>query len=245
MTKWVLGPPGQCVTLIANATADAASLERAVVALSGQGPLLQLARSGLIALNRDQASVDRLLAEQPYLSTWASDQIASDYRSIRVTGIVSLWTAVEVAVEDTVCLALMNDSAALASALASLARPPNLPTPFDDDGARRVFKRLEWTRSAQQSVGLHYADILQVVGIVIALSLADAITLAELNYARNCLLHRGGIIDDRAKIEAPRLVAHIGKPIPLTRSDYLRYFDAASAFAQALLTGALASSHAR
>jgi hypothetical protein len=67
----------------------------------------------------------------------------------------------------------------------------------------------------------------------------------ELNYVRNCVLHRGGVVDARVVAEAPNSGLAVGDVIRIVQEDYLRYFRAVGSFAQELLKGAIASRHAR
>ena len=78
--NWVIGPAAQCVSLIAEETRIASLLQRAIIALANQGPLLDIARQRLKATNNDVAAIDRLILEQRGgLGQWASELMTEDF----------------------------------------------------------------------------------------------------------------------------------------------------------------------
>ena len=87
--------------------------------------------------------------------------------------------------------------------------------------------------------------MMDILRVSFTLSSEVTSSLAELNYVRNCLLHRAGITDERASVEAPGLSLRLGAPIKIPSARYLHYFDSVGKFAQALLAGVLSSSYVR
>jgi hypothetical protein len=244
--NWVIGPAAQCVTLVGEETRIASVLQRAIVALAGQGPLLQLARHHLKRTHRPDDSIRRLLADQAGLGDWAKEIIASDYDPINRHGIIGLWVAVEVAVEDTAILILTKDVAASALVAASGVKlPQGSTTPHSEGDARRIYKRLESHSRQGRDVANGYRELLATLEVAISISAEAVATLSELNYVRNCLLHRAGFADERAPQEAPALALQIGMPIKIGSKQYLQYFDAVAEFAQALLKGVIGSRYLR
>lgn len=245
--NWIIGPAGQCVSLIAEETRIASVLQRAIVALSHQGPLLDIARHHVKAINGNSEAIDRLINEQRGgLGEWADDLIAEDFDPINRHGIIGIWVALEVAVEDTAVLILSKDASALQLlADAGVRLPQSLSSPLTEADARRVYKRLESYSRNNRSVADGYAYLLSILRIPFALSSEVINSLAELNYVRNCLLHRAGFADERSSTEAPDLALSLGAPIKVPSARYRHYFDSAAKFAQALLTGVVNSPYVR
>jgi hypothetical protein len=246
--NWIIGPAGRCVKLIADEVETAGFLLRAVTVASGFAPYLHLARKSIVA-HKDQsdvARIDRLIAEQHKISSQAQEVIDADFHRINVHGIIGLWVAIEVAVEDTVVLILTKALPAAQSALSALKRPPKI----DDAGiseaeARRLYDRLQRQYREGQSVSEGYRLLLQALNISVEVPSESAKILSELNYVRNCLLHRGGIIDKRAMAEAQKLQLFPGDSLRLGNKMYGRYLDAATTFSHALLMGVLRSPYVR
>ena len=245
--NWVIGPAAQCVSLIAEETRIASLLQRAIIALANQGPLLDIARQRLKATNNDVAAIDRLILEQRGgLGQWASELMTEDFDSINRHGIIGIWVALEVAVEDTAVLILIKDDSSLKLvADAGIKLPQSLSSPLTEVDARRVYRRLESHSRKDRSVADGYSHLMAILRVSFALPSEVICSLAELNYVRNCLLHRAGITDERASVEAPDLSLELGIPIKVPSARYLHYFDSVSKFAQALLAGVLSSPHVR
>lgn len=245
--NWVIGPATQCVSLIAEESRIASVLQRAIVALSHQGPLLQFVRQRLTATTADVQAIDRLILEQQGgLGQWASELMSEDFEPINKHGVIGMWVALEVAVEDTVVLVLMNDGSARQSlSNAGVKLPQSLSLPLTEADARRVYRRLEAYSRKDRSVASGYSHLLSILGISVTLSPDVISSLAELNYLRNCLLHRAGFADERSTVEAPGLSLDPGTQIKISSERYRHYFDSAGKFAQALLAGVLSSSYVR
>lgn len=244
--NWIIGPAGRCVSLIAEETRVASLIQRALTALSNQGPLLELAREKLRSANASEEGIAYLQAEQHTLGQWAKDIINDDYDMINRHGVIGMWVAVEVAVEDTALLVLRNDSNALTRiAAAEVKLPSRLASPLSDYDAARIYKSLERHARESRSVADSYCYLLSLLDVQVTLPTDCASILGELNFVRNCLLHRSGIADDRVTTEAPGLLLKPGDQIHIGSERYLRYFDAVAEFARAMLQGTLNSPHIR
>jgi hypothetical protein len=211
-----------------------------------QGALLGVARNALLTAGRDTKAIDNLLAQQPGLAAWAQEVLDSDLHDLHVSGVIALWSSLEVAVEDTAVLVLMRDATAMSLvAGAGVKLPAPLSNPPTESEARRVFVRFDRLACASRSVSEAYCYILDMLGLSVSVPPITHRKLSELNYVRNCLLHRGGIVDDRVNAEAPGLGLSTGDAIRIGQSTYLEYFDAVGKFAVALLGGAVKSRHVR
>jgi len=240
--NWVIGPAGQCVTLVGEETRIASILMRAIVALAKQGPLLELTRREFRRNNQSEVAINKLLLEQSGLAEWAEEIISNDYDPINRHGIIGLWVAVEVAVEDTAVLILSKDTNAVTKVKrAGIKLPKSRSKPPPELEARRIYKRLETHARSGQSVSEGYRVLMSVLEVELTIPSETSVILSELNYVRNCLMHRAGIADEKSSQEAPRLGLSIGEPIKIGSKQYLRYFDAVTQFAQALLNGVMSS----
>lgn len=244
--NWVIGPAGQCVKLIAEETKVASLLHRAIIALSNQGPLLDLVRKQFISENQTVNNINKLISEQKVLGPWAKQLLDEDFDPINKHGIIGLWVAVEVAVEDTAVLILIKDQTAIELLRGAGIKVPNTSSkPLSESEARRVYSRLERYSRKGKSVAEGYCHLMSVLGISINLPKEAFQTIAELNYVRNCLLHRAGVADERANIEAPTLGLKVGEEIKIPSNRYGYYFEAVGQFAQALLHGVVHSKYIR
>lgn len=244
--NWVIAPAGRCVTYIGEETKTAAVVQRALAALAGQEPLARAALRGVSDSPQAATALLELLAQQPELRRFAQEIINSDFHSVNAHGLVGIWVAVEVAVEDTVVLVLLKDPEAKEAVTAAGVRLPVLPpNGMDEPTARRIYSRFERVARADRTVASAYCYMLGKLGFTLQLEAPVVSTLDEMNYIRNCILHRGGIIDDRAGAEAPQVALREGDAISVTSHGYLRYFDAAAGFADALLRATLASRYIR
>ena len=243
--NWILEPAHRCVVYLTEEAKLGGILQRALTALSNQRGLLEMVRRTFTRNRKPLQAINGLLAEQPGLEQWAAEVIATDYSHINAHGVIGLWVAIETAVEDTVVAVLMRDAEWEGRArLAGVKVPEALPL-LEDDARRFYRNRLERSAPRGSTISQVFEHVLSVVDVNIAFPDELRPRLAQLNYIRNCLLHRGGIVDSRAAEEAPSLGIAVGQPIRVTREMFLRNFDAASGFTSALFTAVLTSRHTK
>lgn len=112
--NWIIVPAGQCVRTVAEETRIASLLQRAVVTLESQGPLLDLAQQQLSKARLPTRAISELRQQQKGLAKEAAEIRREDFASINRSSLIGLWVAIEVAVEDTVVLILSKDSNGIA-----------------------------------------------------------------------------------------------------------------------------------
>jgi len=241
--NWVIAPAGQCVIYVGEETRNASVLQKAVSALAHQAPMLEITRQRMIAEGADISGIDQLLALQyGGLEQSAKDLIAADFEPINRHGLVGLWVAVEVTVEDTAVLILLKEPTTHSRLISAGVKLPNgLSNPLTESDARRIYRRLDTFSRKGVSVAEGYIRLLSILQISLVLPADVVAVLSELNYVRNCLLHRVGIVDERAATEAPGLSLPLGASIKVPNARYLQYFDAATAFSLALLDAVIKS----
>lgn len=246
--NWIIGPASHCVLLVGEETVLAGFLQRAIAAAANQEWLLGLAREKMKGLNNPDglAAIDRIIAEQSFIAQQAKELINQDFHPINVHGLIGLWVAVEVAVEDTAVLVLTKTTQIAQEAISLLKNRPKIESGFvSEASARRIFDRLQRQFREGRSVSDAYQQVLHALKINVSVSSESAKVLAELNYVRNCLLHRGGVVDERAAVEAPFLGLAAGDSVHINGARYLQYFEAVSEFARALLKGVMESPYVR
>lgn len=242
--NWIWGPTFKCVSLITEEVQTATMLYHAVFAFANMETILKAAGQYLRQARQSDVSVKKLIAANQTLGKWAQDLVKDDYQAVTVHSLIGLWATVEVAVEDTATLILANDPDALAHVeTAGVKLPKDLSNPLTDADARRVYKRLEGHGGKDGGIGESYCRMLAVLGVKITVTPEATATLTELNYVRNCFLHRGGVVDERATSEAPNLDTPLGEKIRISESQAKQYLEGVSKFAMALLAGVGESRH--
>jgi hypothetical protein len=245
--NWVIGPAAECVHLIVEETRIASLLQHAIIALANQEPLLNIVRQRIKETNNDVTAIDKLILEQRGgLGQWAKELMEEDYAPINRHGIIGMWVAIEVAIEDTVVLILTKDSSSLSMISgAGIKIPKSLSDPLNEIDARRIYNRLEFHSRKGRSVAEGYIYLMSVLNVSFTLPNEFIESISELNYVRNCILHRAGVVDERVHIEAPNLSNQIGEYIKISSKQYLRYYDAVGKFSTELLNGVMKSSYVR
>lgn len=245
--NWIIGPVTRAVMYIAEETKIAGTLQRSLAVLESHETFLQLARQQFVQVGAEEglSAIDKLLAEAPGLSKEATELRQNDYSVVNSHSLIGMWGAVEVAVEDTVVLVLSKEASGLsAAANAGIKTAAFEPGPVSEEDARRLYSRLERQPRGNLRVGEFYVQLLDRFGIKFNCSRHTLSKLEEINEVRNCILHRGGIIDGRAA-QIGALRPYLGKPLPITKARYLEYYEAIGDFVKEMMNGVLASSYIR
>ena len=243
--NWILGPANRCVSLLSNAMMLNSLLTRSVIAASMQRELLTIARTVALRQN-DRAKVvrwGRIIQSQGLIEENAEQLIGADFHVLNIQGTISLWVAVEVAIEDTVLAVLMNDESTARRLIAGFTKgkPVIPPGPLDADSANIVFKRMERSARDQLTIMDAYCWLLELVGVRLQLTDEDSKVLTELYCVRNCVMHRGGIVDSEVVAKVTNLGVASGDQLHIDKGCYHRYINAGNGFAIKLLDAVLAS----
>lgn len=234
--NWIIGPAGRCALYVGEETVNAGQTKRAITSLAYQGPFLELGRQLGLSKGLDVTGLNRIVSEQQSNSLWAQEQISGDHELIHRNGIIALWAYVEVAIEDTAVLVLTKEQTSIALLTAvGIKIPTTISRPIAEPDARRIYRRLEQHARNGVSVAEGYVQLMAILQISMPLPAKTIETLSEFNYVRNCFLHRGGIVDERAAVEAPTLGLPLGATVKVTSAKYDQYFDAAAGLSGALL----------
>lgn len=233
---WIVAPALRCAGFVAEQAKVGGTVQRALIALAGQKRLILASRQ--LAVDRGvqpPAALDELLRQQETLGPWAQELVAGDYRPIHASTLIAIWSAIEIAVEDTATLILLKDPDAVQRIVAAgLDVRKQLTSTPNEDTARRAVGALERRLRQTLAAGPALAEMLRLLGISIA-PLSEVLdTLTEVNAVRNCLLHRGGVADSALAVQAPALSLVVGDMVKLTSQMMDTYYKAVSDFAVAL-----------
>jgi hypothetical protein len=244
--NWIMVPIGNCIKYIAEEIALTSLIHKSMSTLKGSGPLFKLAMQQLLKAKKPVANIDYLLAEQPYLVKSANELLNSDFDTINRHSLVSMWGSIEIALEDTIVLILMNDPTAI-DALTNLSVKTKgfNKTAITEEDARKLYSRFERLIRSNLTVGDGYCKMLCSLSININCHNNVLDKLNEINSVRNCLLHKGGIIDEKAANLCPSLRPYKNCKFQIGEKLYLEYYEAISLFSQAFLESVVKSKYIR
>jgi hypothetical protein len=246
--NWVIGPILRAIQYVGEETALAGTLQRSLIVLENHEGLLRAARDRVESAGALDivSKIDQLLRDAPALGQRAAELRKGDFAVVNSHSLIGMWGAVEVAVEDTIVLILSKEPATLQIVSeAGIKTSAYEPGPVSEEDGRRLYSRLERSLREKLRVGEAYARLWELFGIQFNCSKHVLSKLEEINAVRNCLLHRGGIIDDRAAQAVGALRSFLGKSIQITSPRYLEYYDAISTFLQAASNGVIKSKYIR
>lgn len=246
--NWIIGPVGRAISYIVEETKVASTLQRSLMALEANEKYLHFARKTLKAHGATEAvrGVDYLLAEAPSLSKTAAELRQDDFEIVNSHSFIAIWGALEVAIEDTICLILEKDKDALdLVASAGIKTSTFESRRLSEDDAGRLYRRIENHLRKDKSVGEAYSSALGMFGIEVNFDDHVLATLQEANSVRNCLLHCGGIIDEKAAVSSAALRSFKGEKIRINQARYLSYYNAVAAFLKEMLRAVSVSPYIR
>jgi hypothetical protein len=244
---WVIAPIMACFMFMTDELKLCGVTERALITIEGLDPFLRLARNAFQRTGQRNglAATDRLLAQQPLNAQFAKELRDSDFSLLRSHSLVSTWAALESAVENTAVLILMKDSQTRQKMQSQSRKNKNDPiNDWSEEHCRDLFRRWEQDQPRATSVGHRFERSMAFFDMPGQLSNALAGQLAEINALRNCIMHRNGLIDEKAVREAPTLSAKLHQRIHINRNDYQRYHKTISDYVLDLMKRIIASRHA-
>jgi hypothetical protein len=142
---------------------------------------------------------------------------------------------VESSIEETVVNLLRNvGPSRLGTVDPKLATTPGV---LDEVEARALYPRIERRFRDGRSAAEAYTAIFSHYDIHVSCAPDIYTTLSEVNEIRNCLLHRGGVIDEKACRKAPQLRPLLGTRIAISSQTFGLYTDAIHTFIVATTRG--------
>lgn len=244
---WILEPVNNFINFIGEEVRNNGLLKRALTHLELGQPLLELGAQRVLEIG-DMATVDalkRLLEASPYQEKWARELRELDYAQINSHSLVAMWGALETCIEDTVISIIINNAGKLTDIEKNgvkVIRDGN--NNINDEEASAIYRRLERKRESKGNIIATYENVLNFFELTANPLLTEEI-LVELNAIRNCIMHKGGVIDQKAANQAPKLKKHLGNKYLINTEEYLKYYDAISTYALELMRSVTSSSYAK
>lgn len=242
---WVVGPVGWAIQYVAQETAQAALIHRSLGLMEGHKTMIAVYRK--LAAAHDQKdllkTLDLFEKELDGLDEEAAKLRETGYDQINSHALVAIWGAVEVAVEDTVVGALRATTKTLEDLQDGGYKVKlDVSTTPSEAEARKLYRSLEG-QTKESMVANRWSILLRAVGVPISDDGLPVELLEEVNQLRNCILHRGGIIDRRAAEKAPGLSDQVGTKIVIDQDRYLEYYGAVTTYLIAMAEAATKSKH--
>jgi hypothetical protein len=182
--NWIISPVSRAILYVGEEMKISGTLCRSLTNLEGQEILLNIAREKLILANQTQElpPIDRLLTEAPGLSQAAVELRQNDYSVVNSHSLIGMWSAVEVAVEDTVVLILTKEASSLKLlANVGVKTASFEPGPIQYEGARRLYPRIERQLRENLKIGEFYVKLFNLLGIKFRLSRHVLSKMEEIN----------------------------------------------------------------
>lgn len=244
----VIEPVANAITFIAEETKLAGILHRGVIVLRGHDVYLALAKKAALEQGKAEVipQIDILLRDAPNLRRDAEEISQDDFEVVNRHAFISIWAALEGAIEDTIAFLLRHSSDPI-SELAGLDVKYK-PSTFDDSEKSVMLQVRKIEQSARKRHGSNWGSAYRWVfskfGVHIHKPRVNEAVLAEANAVRNCILHNTGVVDSRAA-QVPSLATLNGKKVRISKSKYLEYYDAVGNFLTGLLAAEVASAFVR
>lgn len=239
--NWVIAPIGNCISYLGEEITQNAVIQRSLINLSGMDGFLNLAKESLIQKNIPTTGIECLIKEHVFLKEKSKEFISSDYNSINSHSLVNLWAIIEATVEDTVILTLQKGKVTLDQITRKGIKVKLNLNLSNESDRRRIYRSIEMQTRNNSNVGEGICNIMKVLNINLNLNNKTNKVLSEVNSVRNCILHRGGILDDKASKDIFIGTHKIGNKINITKAVYMAYFDAIRKLATQLMQAIIES----
>lgn len=244
MNKWpfsLLDHAGECVEFLVEELKIATITKRAFITLENARPMLAMVAKILGEKNatpQSLLSIKQLLADSGMNEAIAKQEREREFETIHRHSIISMWSAIETAIEDIVSDVIAYDPDAFSLMEGhGLKLPRDLKKPLDDVETRRLFRNIESSLRKSCSAGPAMIEMLNMLLVKCDVS-PDVVTfLDEINAVRNSLVHRGGMVDDRLIRAVPALAPMQGQRFMATEDYHWRVFNNLSLLTSAILAG--------
>ena len=236
-----LEPIARSVAAVVAQAKLAHTLQSATTALAGQTPLLLLAQKVLSQQPSVQHALAELIRRQKSLEVWAKEVHDNSNHDINLPALINIWITLEALCED-LCVAIISHDASALKNLKQINAKIDEGMKITDESAREAY---EQSLSKVKKHGLvhGFLTVFSALGFSPVLSATCVDRLNELNYLRNCSLHRAGIVEPRKDKEAPSFPLAVGEKIVVTDQLFTRLYDSASEFLQSLIPSLTKSGH--
>ena len=120
--------------------------------------------------------------------------------------------------------------------------PENL---LSEGEARKFYRSYEGQVGEVVKTGIVdvYSRMFKVFGLNLDLNATEKPLLSEINVIRNCIMHSGGVFDEKAYFHVPNSRYQLGQIITINNELYLEYSDVINKLAIALLGAVVKSKY--
>lgn len=163
----------------------------------------------------------------------AKREVERGFPLLHAQAAISLWSILEVAVEDFAVAWLSFDRTAIQSAR---TRKINVPLHRfmgldDEERLRFLVRRMQEEVDGEFSKGIgHFEPLLDSLGFGGGLEEPHRRDLVELAEMRNCIVHRGAVADRKLREACNWLNLKSNEPVIVTHDSCMRYCSATSAY---------------
>jgi hypothetical protein len=242
--NWLLSPVCQCVTYLSEEMVYSSLVRRGLKTMTGMTPFFTLANERFHKAGIDTVHLKALARDYCSWESKIQEHVDNDFSTVHRHSLVGLWCVVETTVEDSVLLIL--EKSHIAEKLLDKAGyrvKPSLLKSLNSRELHQVYSSLERQARDRGNIAEAWLDLLAALDVKFTLETATIDTIVEANEVRNCILHRGGIIDERAAAKAPGLQQHVGQRLEISEKRYVGYYNALGTFATAMIEGVTSSCH--
>jgi len=239
----LLRPIEMCACFLVDEQFISIVTKRGLITLENVRPLLQHVKRifGQHSKLDGVMKIEQLLTDSPFNEAAARRERENDFETVHRHSIIAMWSAIEFTIEDIVIDVICNDPTAISRlSSAGVDLPRKLSQPLTELDARRVFRNAESSLRRSLSSSATICKIICVLGIPFEVDPNELSFADEVNAVRNCLMHRGGLIDDQSIRAAPSLAPMKGRRFVVTEEYHQKVFKTLSAITNALGVGVVA-----
>jgi hypothetical protein len=241
-----IAPAYRCVIYLMEEISIRAALIKAIGTMKGIPTLLEFMRRNLPESQiEDREDFDRkmdfLIRETP-VST-AEELEKSEFAILHAHGLSSMWSSVEANMEDTFVNLIVREPSNISAIAQAFPRLRAFSAPLTEADARHLARKWE-AACPEVDIDGRWISMAALCGVTVTSDAQQDTGVREINEVRNCILHRHGVIDQRAVNKAPTLAPFLGQNLQIDSTRYMSYFDALTGFIVRLTTALEASPYA-
>jgi hypothetical protein len=228
INKWIYGPAGRAVQLVAEEIVIAGLTERATISLVQLPQLLNFIRSeSRHGILKNYKQLEKLHAMSLGDAEFAKKEVEAGFSNLHIHGLISLWSFVETCLDDT-SLALIKKCKKedVDREAVFFERATGLPV-LGEQAAQRLRRKM--FNSIKEKLNTNYMMTFEIFfkgfGIMLNNEQARIDKMQEINSLRNCVLHRSKVVDEYAVCMPPGLLFKVGDEITINHEQFGMYMS--------------------
>jgi hypothetical protein len=162
--------------------------------------------------------IDRMLDWLKKFPEHKPEDAGEILRVFAARNLVFHWSQIEALVDDSILKMISIDKDIISKLQKANIKIPDKQRYTQSNWAKKVVEKIRSTPEFDQvrySAIRKHAFLFETLGAKFVLDPGYWNSLDEIDYLRNVLLHKNGIVDDIAKTKAPRLEKYIGTVVPV------------------------------